>query len=146
MGFEVTRTVFVLQFEDPKWEGLEVKTRKPSMGKQFDMMKYRQLAQINTESLSGADTEKLRELFEFFAGFLDSWNLTDNGVPVPCTAESLLDQEDDFILAVLNAWMGAVSKVPDPLEPRSNGGGQLEVASIPTETLSASLVSLPEQS
>lgn len=146
MGYEVKRTIFVLKFEDPAMEGLVVRARKPSMGRQLDMMRFRDLANASPEELSQRSPEEFHSLLSFFIGFLDSWNLTENGVPVPCNIDGLLDQEDELIGAIISAWVEAVSTVSTPLEEKSRNGWQSEVVSIPTETLSGSRSSLPGQS
>lgn len=131
MGFERNPKVYHLKFQDGEYAGLEVRVRSLSM---------KQLLVIRTgNGEEGKDgTERA---VEFLAERIISWNLTDKGVPVAPTLENILEEDDDFVLAIINKWTSAVSGVSAPLEEPSPSGEISQVASIPTEPLSESLAS-----
>jgi hypothetical protein len=85
---------------------------------------------------SANDTLKaVGDLFETFATALVSWNLEDeDGTPVSADLEGIQSQDMEFILAVVRAWLEAVSSVNAPLGEGSTGGGTSQVPSIPMET------------
>lgn len=134
MGFERKRKVFKLKFADPEFDGLEVLAASPSMDT---------FVAIARHAGKNVDTEALDELLGHFCVSLISWNLEEDGVPVPATVEGLRTQEPDFVLEVVDAWMDAVNgtSANDPLAQPSDAGGQFQEALIPMETLSPSLAS-----
>lgn len=147
MGYSRKGTILQLVFEDPEMEGLVVQAKKPSMGGMLDTVSFQDLANIDPTRLSPQDAKRLREMFEFFGAFLVKWNLEDeDGTPIPCNIDGLLSQDAEFVLSIITAWLGVVGNIATPLKEGSNNGQQSEVASIPTETLSANLGSLPVQS
>lgn len=148
-GYQRKGTVFKLVFEDPEMDGLIVRARNPSMGEMFAVMDFQSLAVTGTDGkgVSSQNVTRLKEMFEFFGKFLVEWNLeNENGDSVPCDVQGLLSQDPKFVFSIVTAWLGVVGRVTNPLGGRSNGGPPLEVGSIPTETLSASLLNLPERS
>ena len=71
-----------------------------------------------------------------------AWNLEDEaGAPVPVTRESIEDQDDDLINAIVALWIKQVMGVPAPLESDSSGGGtsaaELRLTEIPSESLAS---------
>lgn len=125
MGYQ--RKIYKLVFDDPEMNGLEVRARSVSIGA------MRKVQETNDEFL----------MMELFSKALVSWNLEDDGVPVPATLEGLQDQDADLVLAIVGAWMGTIAGVPDasPLDDASNSGKPSLEASIPMEPLSASQAS-----
>lgn len=121
MGWKAQPKTYVLRFEDPKYEGLEVKTRSLPLG---DFLSY--------------DDMSATEGFEWFAEkVLVSWNITDdNDEPVPCTRDGLFAQDLELVRDLIEAWKDAVIGVAAPLEKPSPAGEMFPVASIPMETLS----------
>lgn len=148
MGYQPTRKLYNLQFED--FPGLEVAAKGTSLGKLMH------LASLNLQ-INEPDEAKRMEVFEIFAGQLVSWNIDhpeiDNlddltevptaggsmmvcsqckvqpGAPMPCTLESLLCLELDFIMKIIVGWMGAIARVSVPKELNlSNGGSNIEEA------------------
>ena len=61
-------------------------------------------------------------LREFADSCLISWNLGDNGEPVPANGEGLLRQEADLVIAILTGWMKAAGEPGTPLAETSSGG------------------------
>lgn len=145
-GYRRKGTIFELQFKDPEMEGLIVRVKKPSMGGKLDMVQFQDLAKLNTANMSSEDIDKLRAMFAFFARFLVSWNLEEeaDGSPVPCNVDGLLSADDELVLAIINAWVDAIGTISAPLDETSNGGLPLAGLEIPMETLSPSLLNLPE--
>jgi len=131
VGYERNPKVYHLKFQDGEYAGLEVRVRSLSM---------KQLLTIRTgngeEGKDGTETA-----VRFLAERIIDWNLTDQGVPVPTTLDAILDEDDDFVLAIINKWTNAVSGVGAPLPESSPSGEPSPVASIPMEPLSESLVS-----
>src|SRR5690348_6784001 len=120
MGYQ--RPILRLKFEDPEMAGLEVMCRRPSVKK--------------VEEYSKSD-RNLEVQVGIIAECLISWNLEDeNGDPVPTSAESLLDQDQPFLIALLDAWMGQAIKVSGPLGSDSPSGEPSPEVSIPMEPLS----------
>jgi len=118
MGFERPRASYLLRFRDDDLAGLEVRVRAAPMGTYLALSKLAGLA----ESDRAASAEKLYVLLvgggdgpdrqPGFVDYLDSWNLTDGGAPVPADAAGLLAQEFTFVLAVVLAWLEAISQEP----------------------------------
>lgn len=83
--------------------------------------------------------------FEFivkkFSKCLLSWNLEDEGIAVPATEASVWEQDREFVLVVIRAWLDSLASVSRPLETPSPAGTQSAVELIPMETLSESLAS-----
>lgn len=122
MGYRPKRKLYVLDFTGTEHEGLEVSMRSLTVGEELQL-----------EDLRG------RQVFEMMTGLLKTWNVEDDeGNPVPATFEGVCTQDSTFIMAILNALQTAASGVPDPLPQSSPNGEPSLVASIPTETLSAS--------
>ena len=135
MGFERPVKLFTLQFRDGRYPGLEVKVRSLST-RQF--LQVAGMAEVAMEKLADAGPV-IDELAARTAASIASWNLEDDGVPVPVSAESLLEQEWEFFIDIVMAWLDAIGGVSPPLPNGSNGTGQLPEASIPMAPLSPSL-------
>jgi hypothetical protein len=126
VGYRRNRKVYRLTFEDH--EGLEVMVRSVSVGK---LMGVLQLADAMTAKPS---QDQIDELFGWFAARIISWNYEDEaGEPLPPTLETLLDDDFDFVLRMVMAWVRAVSRVDFPLAPASANGTRADPveASIP---------------
>jgi len=157
MGFEAPRIIVKLDFAGTDLEGLEVRMRSQSVGelsqatsrmaamavvakRMLDMdasdeeSAKKAFADIDADSVSG-----VREVFQDFAAHLVSWNLQEDGVPVPATLEGVNTQDSTFILRLSRAWQEALSGVGNPLPSGSSSGRPPDLSSIPTEAL----VSLP---
>lgn len=140
MGHRVKGTIFFLKFEDPEMQDIQVKAKKPGMGGKLDMIAFQDLSQMDARSLKESDRNRMREMFEFFGRYLVSWNLEEeeSGDPIPCTVDGLMSLDDDYVLAIISAWVEAVGGVPDSLKERSSAGPLSGVESIPMEILSGS--------
>ncbi len=122
--------------EGHDYHGCEVTLRRLKTGEWLDIT-----------GLGGGDADKptvrhVGDQLLTMADKLISWNLEDeDGTPVPTTVEAVLEQDQALMLAILGQWIDGIAGVSAPLEPSSTDGDPSQVASIPTETLSSSLVS-----
>lgn len=116
MGYQ--RSTLKLLFEDPEFDGLEVKMRRLSMGAMFSVQ---ELADIGEDIKQ--QVEQFDHLIEIVAGGLISWNLTegDDETLVAPTKQGLYSQDIDLLMAIVGAWLDAI-KVPRPLPSGSNSG------------------------
>jgi len=133
-GYRRKRTTYRLRFEDPAMEGLEVVARSASVQ---TLLKITSLADLATES---PETKVVHEVLALFGDSLVSWNLEDDdGHPVPADAMGLASQDMDFVMAVIMAWVQAVSQVAPPLPAASSPGQKPALeASLPMEPLPSS--------
>ncbi|MDT0377225.1 hypothetical protein RM572_00345 [Streptomyces sp. DSM 42041] len=132
MGYVRKPKTYRLEFEDPEYEGLEVRMRGLST---YDYTRALGLQEVKEEN-----PETIRELLDLFAGALIEWNLQDeeDGPVLPRTPETLIAQDLDLVLAMCNAWLAAIGSVPAPLEQNSPAGGQSPEVSLPMAPLSPS--------
>lgn len=127
MGYRPKRKTYVLEFEDPDLDGLEVTVRGLTTG---------QILDIETAREDGGE-DAIRELLELLASQLVEWNVEDDdGRPVAANLDGIRAQDIAFNMAIIDAWQNAVTGVPAPLDEPSTDGELSPVASIPTETLS----------
>jgi hypothetical protein len=134
MSFERKKTIFLLTFEDPELEGLEVRCKSATVSAMQGIMHAARAAE--------SDPDEAFALFAKFAEYLISWNLTDEGEPVPCGAHGLMQQELGFAMSIVMAWLGGMTGGnKGPLGPRSDDGTQRLAESIPMDVLSPSLLS-----
>jgi len=128
MGFKRQTTVYDLHFEDPRFEGLEVQAKSLPTGKLMKLMRLStQIGGKGVDDLASVD-----ELFGGFAAALVSWNLEEeDGTPIPATLDAINDQDFDFVMAVIMAWMEAVAGVPSDLGKDSTSGDPSLEASLP---------------
>ncbi|GAA1749394.1 hypothetical protein [Nonomuraea bangladeshensis] len=135
MGYKRARKVYNLQFADPEMDGLEVRARSMPLG---DLMTMAD----TIDNLDKATLADVDGMLATFAEVLVSWNLEDDDDrPIPATVEGLKGQDQEFVFAIVGAYVNAVSGVSDPLPQPSPGGEPSLAASIPMETSSASLAS-----
>lgn len=140
MGFEAPRTIFKLDFVGTDLEGLEVRMRAGKLGMMLDPTNATQV-NFDLENPTREDVEAVRDRFAVVAAHLVSWNLTENGEPVPPTFEGMLDQEPAFIGRIFDAWQKAQVEVPAPLSRSSSSSPPPDLSSIPMEALAGSLPS-----
>jgi len=127
MGFPRKRKVYQLDFAGTEWDGLEVKVRGLTTGEYLELV-----------SLSGPTDEGDKEIdgmVRLFSSHLVSWNLTDDGVPVPTTYEAVRENDFQMNSAIINAWTQALAGVPDDTAKKLPSGETPLMASIPTETM-----------
>lgn len=136
MGFDVKRKVYNLLFTDGEYEGMEVKARSAGVGA------YRRIAELAAHPWSSPPTSqdlaRHGEMLAAFAAVLVSWNLEEDGAPIPATADGLDTIDPVMANAIVLGWMEAVAGVAAPLGQPSDGGDRSVEASMPMEVLSAS--------
>lgn len=148
MGFRPKRTVLKLVFEDPDFEGFEVRMYRATMADVFEFGKYPDYrAAVATKELTVAEAEAhLVGLYDRLAEVIIDWNLEDDeGNPMPVSVASLQAQEGGFFWAMVRAWQQSGipqgSELDGPLERPSSDGEPFPEANIPMEALSESLAS-----
>ena len=133
--FVRSRKVYVLTFDDPTLDGLEVRARSVPVSVFLNLMSL--IAEIDrADDASGPEVAAaFTGLCTGFTEALVSWNLDDRLddaiVPVPATVEGVMDQDFPFVMQLIKAWLDAVGGVDAPLAPGSNGGDRTLEASLP---------------
>lgn len=127
MNYKRERRVYVMEFADPAYAGLEIKVRS---------IPIRELTHLMTLDPESEDAElrasAIDKLISAFAEALVSWNMTDeNDQPLPTTLEYIESEDADFVMACIAQWMAAVSRVDDasPLDGNSTPGRTAEAPS-----------------
>lgn len=129
MGFQRKRKVYKLDFAGTEYDGLEVKVGGLTTGEWLELV-----------GLSGSDEDdggkETERMLRFFADHLKSWNLEEDGEPVPTTFEGIVANDLSMNMTIINAWTSALQSVSEETEKKSPvilNSGDLE--SIPTESL-----------
>jgi hypothetical protein len=104
MGHQRTRKQYKLTFEAPDhMVGLEVICRGPTRRQLFQIAA---LGDVDLDSLQGQGVEQLDQLCQQFGDRIIAWNHEDeDGNPLPPTGAVLDDEDPDFTLALVRAWM-----------------------------------------
>jgi hypothetical protein len=124
--------VYVFQLEFEQYPELEIKARSVQFGKLLNIAD--QLDTIKDESVT--NFASVRELVTTFAESLKSWNLTDEGKPIPCNLAGFYSLDFRFAMEILRTWSSAIGgEVSDPLEGGSNNGSPSVAPMIQMETL-----------
>lgn len=132
MGFKKMATVLRLKFEDPSLTGLEVLAKSVPTGDFLDLMDAASKMDLTSKEFNPEDLKAVRVLIDGFAKALISWNLEDeDDEPVPATLQGVRDQELDFLLPIVTAWMDAVAGVSADLGKASPSGETFPEAAIP---------------
>jgi hypothetical protein len=134
MGFE--RQVYKLRWpENSRWHGLEVRLRG------MDIEELKRISEIQTRNDGEAtDLNRADPVLDILGNALLSWNLTDEGAPIPV---SEFRKEDlVMLMAIVSAWTEAAGDVPAPLPKASSDGEKSEEALIPMVIPSASHLNL----
>lgn len=127
MAFQRKRKVYKLDFEGTEYEGLVVKVRGLTTGEYLELVTL-----TATADASESETEKLLKLL---ATHLVSWNLQEDGEPIPATFEGVKSNDLAMNTAIIDAWTSSMVNVPAGTEKKSLPGDSSLVASIPTEIL-----------
>lgn len=140
MGYKRPARIYtIVDWPDEDMAGLEVKARSVKLKKFIEFGRL----MSNAKAASAEDAEEaITNLVSFFAKALVSWNLEDDdGAPVPATYDGLIEQDNDFVMRIIFAWMQIVGGAPGPLGKPSTDGETSLVASLPMEPLSTSQAS-----
>jgi hypothetical protein len=129
MGFKRDPKQYRLKWaEGHEFYGLEVTMRS------LPINEFLQMTELTTKDAT--DVRAAQELFRTFGSALLDWNLEDEkDEPVPATYDGVIAQDLDFIMAIVMAWMTALSEVAPPLPQSSDAGNLPSVASLPMVTL-----------
>jgi hypothetical protein len=133
MGYRPVDTEYKLQFQDPKFEGLEVVAGSLSVDQFLEM--------VEAAATATTDMTSAGKLFQMFAGSLVSWNVENSHGPVPATYEGIRSQKLDFILEIVMAWQEAHAAV-DPTSQAALNSAAISQAELTLSQASQSL-SLP---
>lgn len=126
---KIGRKVLLLRFEDPDFEGIEVRIRSTSMGRVLALKDQADAAR------KGGGLDELSELTDLFVAKLESWNIEDDEGEVPATREGLLRLDLHDALYLITSWFDAMTSVGDDLGKGSISGSPSPEASIPMEVL-----------
>jgi hypothetical protein len=133
MGYK--RKTYLLKFEDPEMEGLEVRAKPPSTGV---LLRLSSLIDQRPKDIQEAE-ERVNNLYATFAKVLTSWNLEEeDDTPVPATEDGLATQDLLFVVQIIKAYLRAVYGVSESLKEQSSSGDPILEDSIPMEPLSES--------
>lgn len=139
-GFEVPETTYVLDFEDEKYQGLEVRMTEMTMGEILDGVDFSWLS--NATSLPADEmNSRIASLYGMFTEHLQGWNAVRKGKPVPATLDGVRSMGAGFVGPIVKTWIQAVIGVPAPLAAESQNGDQALEESLPMETLQENLAS-----
>lgn len=141
MGFTAPVEEYRLNFEDPKWAGLEVVCRGVSVQEMLDMTAWEETRRDQSRPAEERNAATVK-LIDLFATALISWNLEDKkGNEIPATPANVWAQDISFIMLLLAVYRLTVAGVLPPLSEPSSDGEQLAEESIPMDVLSESLLS-----
>ncbi|UJV42092.1 hypothetical protein [Streptomyces sp. AMCC400023] len=128
MGYQPKKKIYTLEFEEPEFEGLEVRIGGLNTGQVMD---------IDAARADGGDAA-IVTMLKLLGDRLIEWNVDhpDTSEPVPPTFEGVCSLDMDFNWAIINAWQSAVAGVKAPLDEPSTDGEPSLVASIPMDVLS----------
>lgn len=141
MGYTRKPKTYILAFDDPEYDGLEVEVKGANLGKFLETMKLAgKVEEIQAQAADGVVSEaaikSTVELIEDFAKSLIAWNLEDEkGKPVPANLTGLKSQDIEFVMYLINSWMEAIGGTEAPLGSGSTTGETSLAASIEMESL-----------
>lgn len=114
MGYKKVPVIHTLT-DIPGEDGLIVRLKSISFGK------VRRLIRLSDSE----DESSMDEISEQFVQALVSWNLEDeNDQPVPTTLEGVEDQDFDFIMKIVSAWLDRLTGPSEELGKGSQPGAQ----------------------
>lgn len=135
---KIKKKLLVLRFEDPDYEGVEIKVRTVSMGRALELTGEADAAR------AGKGLDDFNELLNEFIGKLESWNIEDDDdQPLPATREGFLSLDLPDVVHIILSWFDAMLSIDTDLGKDSTSGLPSPEVSIPMETLSESPLRLP---
>lgn len=139
-GFEVPRTIYKLEWDDPAYDGLVVRVRAGTVREALDRLT--EMWDLDGELSIDERRKRVERQHADFVSHVVDWNLCCDGEPLPVTVEALQSMEGTLVGSMIRAWAFRPVKVSPPLDSESTGGEQSAVLeSIPMESLSESLAS-----
>lgn len=141
MGYKRNRKIFKLRFEDPDMEGLIVRCRSTSVRQFLDIQAMAD--KVKAKGDEGSDElTQIKMLLSLFAGVILDWNMEeDDGTPIEPTADTLLDEDFDFVMTMVTAWTEAMAGVAKDLGKESTPAATLPAESTLSEIPSTPLLS-----
>lgn len=140
----VKRTIYRLEVADGDHEGVIVRVKGRTLRERLLTGAY-DLSWESDESLSTEEREKRYvEMAEAFCADVIDWNLEneDTGEPIPVTVEAVLEQDSEFMMPIIVAWVFRRVGRDDPLPKGDSVNGSLyPEVSMPMETSSENLAS-----
>lgn len=129
------RRTYLLGFDDPSFNGLEVRCRGASLDQAMELQR---LLIIGAEIADDKHDVDRRSWFELLAGLVVEWNLLDEqNEPVALDAKTIGREEFSLLRAITTSYLMAAVMPPGPLsQPSSDGSSSLEGYEIPMEPLS----------
>lgn len=128
MGFQRKRKIYKLDFAGTEYDGLVVKVGGLTTGEYLELVT---LAAPGVENSEDETAGMLRML----AGHLKSWNLEEDGEPIPATFEGVKSNDLSMNMAIITAWTDALASVPEGVEKKSVTTSSPLLDSIPVEIL-----------
>ena len=114
MGYKRQPKQYRLKFEDHP--GLEVTAGSINTNDFLELTGL--LAQFSGRDAAAA-AQATGKVLDLFAAALISWNLEDEGGPVPADRAGIGSQDFDFNLQLIMGWMEAIASVDTPLKQPS---------------------------
>jgi hypothetical protein len=107
MGHKRNRKMYKLTFDAPEhMVGLEVIVRGPTRRQLFQIAKLGKTDLDDLASAGDDSIEQLDQLCNDMGGRIIEWNHEDEeGNPLPATAAVLDEEDPDFTLPLVRAWM-----------------------------------------
>ncbi len=133
MGYE--RSTLKLVFDEEQYDGLVIKSKRLSVGA---LLGISDLIATDWRVNREAGLTAFADLAAELAKVLIFWNLEEDDIPVPLTADAIAAQDFEMVLDIAHALMRATAGASRPLSPPSSDGEQSVEASIPMEALSES--------
>lgn len=127
MAFQRKRKVYRLLFDGTEYEGLEVSIHGLTTGEYLEL--------VTLTGSSGESNNETEQLLKLFAKHLVSWNLQEEGEPVPTSFAGVSSNDLSMNMFIVDAWTDAMVKPSASTEKKSLAGDPPLVASIPMETL-----------
>jgi hypothetical protein len=112
MGYKKVPVIHTLN-EIEGEDGLVVRLKSVSFGK------VRKLMRLTSDD---SDDSMMDEIAVMFQDALVSWNLEDEEGPVPTTVEAVENQDFDFVMKIVHAWLDRMTGPGEELGKDSSGG------------------------
>lgn len=112
MGYKKVPVIHTLN-EIEGEDGLVVRLKSVSFGK------VRKLMRLTSDD---GDDSMMDEIAAMFQDALVSWNLEDEEGPVPTTVEAVENQDFDFVMKIVHAWLDRMTGPSEELGKDSSSG------------------------
>jgi len=129
---KIGRKLLVLRFEDPDWEGIEVKIRSTSMRAILELQEQTDAAR------KGGGLKEISDLIDRFCDKLESWNIEDDDGAIPPTRNGLLSLDFPDAVYLILSWVDAMTAIEPSLGKDSTSGEPSPEVQLPMEPLSTS--------